>query len=438
MDLGKIFLVLKREYITRVRTKSFILSTLLTPLVLIGFGVLMVWIMTSGSSSEKKVGVVDETHVLVEHLIEKNENRYTDVTGIPIDTLKAMIFREEIDAYLVLQEKHIETNENAELIYGAGGGLAFSSEVRNDLRDVIQAERLKRANVSDEVKELFEKRPGLDTRKLSEEGKAEDDKAGFLSGLGFVLGLLIFIGLFGYGAILMRSVIEEKTNRIVEVITSSIKPIELLIGKVIGVCLLGFTQFAIWVLMYIGISIAAVPVAGILMQDQMMEVTQSQDINVEEIAAEAGFDPSSLDVLSVDPMIFVYFFLFFILGFFMYAALFAAIGSAVDSEQDTQQFMPILMLPIMAGYFLNTRVMVDPDSSIAVFASIFPLTSPINMITRITVTDVPLWEILSSFAALIACFFGVMWLSAKIYRVGILMYGKKATWGDLLKWIKQS
>ncbi len=438
MNFGKITLVLKREYLTRVRSKSFILSTLLTPLVLIGFGALMVWIMTSESSSEKTVGVVDETNVLVEHLIEKNEDRYTDATGIPLDTLKAMIFREEIDAYLVLQEKHIETNENAELIYGAGGGLAFSSDVRSDLRQVIQAERLKRANVSEEVKELFERRPGLDTRKLTEEGEAEDDKAGFLSGLGFVLGLLIFIGLFGYGAILMRSVIEEKTNRIVEVITSSVKPMELLVGKVIGVCLLGFTQFAIWVLMYIGISFAAVPVAGILMQDQIQEVTQSQDINMEEIAAEAGFDPSSLEVLSVDPMIFVYFFLFFILGFFMYAALFAAIGSAVDSEQDTQQFMPILMLPIMAGYFLNTRVMVDPDSSIAVFASIFPLTSPINMITRITVTDVPLWEIIASFAALIACFFGVMWLSAKIYRVGILMYGKKATWGDLLKWIRQS
>ena len=435
MDFGKVILVLKREYLTRVRAKSFILSTILTPIALLGVGALMVWLMTSDTDTKKSVGIFDETGVLVERMIELNEERYSNVSSLEIDSVKAMVQREELDAYLLLQEKHIETNENAELIYSGSGGLAFTGSVRGDLREVIQEERLNRANVSDEIKELFERRPGLDSRKLSAEGEAEDDKAGFLSALGFVLGLLIFIGLFGYGAILMRSVIEEKTNRIVEVITSSVKPMELLVGKVVGVCLLGFTQFAIWVVMYIGISIAAVPVAGLLMQDQLTELADNQEVN--QATQEAGFDPASLEVLSIDPMIFVYFFLFFILGFFVYAALFAAVGSAVDSEQDTQQFMPILMIPIMLGYFMNTRVMVDPDSTLAVFASIFPLTSPINMITRITVTDVPFWEILVSLVALVLTFFGVMWLSAKIYRVGILMYGKKATWGDLAKWVKQ-
>ena len=154
--------------------------------------------------------------------------------------------------------------------------------------------------------------------------------------------------------------------------------------------------------------------------------------------SEAGFDPASLEVLSIDPMIFVYFFLFFVLGFFMYAALFAAVGSAVDSEQDTQQFMPILMVPLMGAYILNTRIMVDPDSTLAVVASIFPLTSPINMITRIATTDVPFWEIGLSLLTLFLSFFGVMWVSAKIYRVGILMYGKKASFGDFAKWIRQS
>ena len=199
MNFGKVFLVLKREYITRARSKSFILSTILTPLVLMAFGALMVWIMTS-------------------------------------DT------------------------------------------VRSDLREVIQEERLSRANVTDEIKALFELRPQLDTRKLTAEGESEDDKAGFMSAVGFILGLLIFIGLFGYGAILMRSVIEEKTSRIVEIITSSIKPMELLVGKVVGVCLLGFTQFAVWIVMYVGISIAAVPVAGLLMQDQLADVTSNPEV----------------------------------------------------------------------------------------------------------------------------------------------------------------
>ncbi len=436
MSFSKILLVLKREYLTRARSKSFILSTILTPLALIAFGTFMVWIMTSETETQKSVGVYDTTGVLVENIISKDSTRYSDVSSLPFDTVKAMVLREEMDAYLLLEEKHIETNENAELIYSGSGGLAFTASVRGDVRDVIQEERLIRAEVSDEVRALFANRPGLDSSKLTAEGDTEDDKSGFMSGVGFVLGLLIFIGLFGYGAVLMRSVIEEKTNRIVEVITSSLKPIELLIGKVAGVCLLGFTQFTVWVLMYIGISVAAVPVAGLLLQDQISDVASSEEIN--QAAAEAGFDPASLEVLSIDPMIFVYFFLFFVLGFFMYAALFAAVGSAVDSEQDTQQFMPILMVPLMGAYILNTRIMVDPDSSLAVFASLFPLTSPINMITRIATTEVPVWQILASFVLLIASFFGVMWLSAKIYRVGILMYGKKASFGDFAKWIRQS
>lgn len=436
MDFGKIFLVLKREYITRARSKSFILSTILTPIVLIAFGSFMVWIVSSETDSEKIVGVYDSTGVLADHFIELNPDRYLDVSDLELDSVKALVLGEgELDAYLNLEEKHIETNENAELIYSGSGGLAFTGSVRGDLRQIVQEERLARANVSEEVKELFARRPGLDSRKLTDEGEAEDDKAGFMSAVGFVLGLLIFIGLFGYGAVLMRSVIEEKTNRIVEVITSSIKPIELLIGKVTGVCLLGFTQFAVWAFMYIGISIVAVPVAGLIMQDQLTEMASPEEINA--AAAEVGFDPASLDVLSIDPMIFVYFFLFFVLGFFMYASLFAAVGSAVDSEQDTQQFMPILMVPLMGAYILNTRIMVDPDSSLAVFASLFPLTSPINMITRIAVTDVPIWQILLSFILLIVSFYGIMWVSAKIYRVGILMYGKKASFSDLLKWIKQ-
>ena len=241
MDFYKIFLVLKREYITRVKSKSFILSTVLTPIVFIAFGAFMVWIVSSDTETEKSVGVYDQTGVLVQNLIALDSLRYSDVSDLPLDTVKAMVLREDLDAYLLLEEKHIETNDNAELIYAGSGGLAFSGSVRSDVRDVIQEERLSRANVSEEVKALFARRPGLDSRKLTAEGEAEDDKAGFMSGVGFVLGLLIFIGLFGYGAVLMRSVIEEKTNRIVEVITSSIKPIELLIGKVAGVCLLGFT-----------------------------------------------------------------------------------------------------------------------------------------------------------------------------------------------------
>ncbi len=436
MSFSKIFLVLKREYITRVRSKSFILSTILTPLMLVAFGALMVWItMADGSSSEKQIGIVDQTELLVEKLVELNPKRYLDLSDLDVDSVKNSVLAKNLDAYIVLDESHIENNAPIELVYGGSGGLALSSSVAGDVRSAVQEERLKRANITDEIRNIFETRPPLVTKKLTDTGQAESDRAGFMSIVGFVLGLLIFIGLFGYGSILMRSVIEEKTSRIVEIITSSIKPMELLVGKVLGVCLLGFTQFAIWMIMYVGISLAALPIASLFMQESINSLTSNDEVSM--AMNEAGFDLEMLGSFTLDPMLIVYFFLFFLLGFFMYAALFAAVGSAADSEQDTQQFMPILMLPIFAGYFLNTKVMMDPDTPLAVFASLFPLTSPINMITRIAVTDVPFWEILVSLIGLLISFFGIMWISAKIYRVGILMYGKKATWGDLAKWVRQ-
>src|SRR5690554_2197536 len=222
MNFSKVFLVLKREYITRVRSKSFILSTILTPLALVAFGALMFWIMTSDTETDKLVGVVDNTEVLVDKLVEKNKQRYIDVSEFSLDSVKSKVLSENLDAYIILDNKNIDSNETLELIYGGSGSIGFSGSVQSDLRDIIQEERLSRANVSDEVKALFEMRPRLDTRKLTAEGEAEDDKAGFMSAVGFILGLLIFIGLFGYGAILMRSVIEEKTSRIVEIITSSV------------------------------------------------------------------------------------------------------------------------------------------------------------------------------------------------------------------------
>lgn len=435
MSFSKILLVLKREYTTRVKSKSFILSTILTPVMLIAFGAFMVWITMSDSDTEKQIGIIDNTHVLAQNLIDLNELRYVDVSHLSVDSVKSQVQSKELDAYMILDNSHIDENATIELIFGGSGGIAFSSSVVGDIRNVIQEERLIRANISDDVRNIFETRPPLVTKKLTETGQAESDRAGFMSIVGFVLGLLIFIGLFGYGSIVMRSVIEEKTSRIVEIITSSIKPIELLIGKVIGVCLLGFTQFAIWIIMYTGASMAALPIASMFMQDSLDGLASDEEISL--AMTEAGFDVDSLDMFTLDPMLILYFFLFFILGFFMYAAIFAAVGSAADSEQDTQQFMPILMIPIFAGYFLNTKVMFDPDTPLAVFASLFPLTSPINMITRIAVTDVPFWQIATSLLGLVVFFFGIMWVSAKIYRVGILMYGKKASWGDLVKWVRQ-
>lgn len=429
MSLHKIWLVLKREYLTRVKSKSFIIITALTPLAFVAFMGIIVFISISETEVEKRIGILDETDVLVERLVELNETRYFDVSDREIEELRDEVMEGELDGYIVLTDSVIEHSKSPTLVHGGSGGLSFLSAVRSDLREAVREERLTRQNVSDEIREIFDTRTGLEAIKLTEEGESEDNTV-FASALGFVLGLLIFFGIFFYGALLMRSVIEEKTNRVLEVIASSVKPIELMFGKLFGVLSIALTQFGIWILFYTGLSIAAAPIAAMIVDAQM-------DSLPEEAASEA-FDPAMLDNLVIEPAIFIYFLLFFFLGFLIYSAMFAAIGAAVDNEQDTQQFMPIVGLPIFIAYFLNTKVMQAPDSSLSTFVSIFPLTSPINMISRIASTSVPAWQIIVSIMLMILTFFGIMWLAARIYRVGILMYGKKPSFKDLAKWIRQS
>lgn len=432
MNFEKIMLVLKREYITRVRTKSFILSTILTPLGLFGIMAISIYVsLPKDDESAKVVGVIDETGVVYTQLMDRNADRYTDVSDFPLDSVKADVLSGELDAYLIIDENNVTNEEQTTLIYGGSGGIAFIESVEDDIRAAYRNVRISRSQISDEVRQIFETRYNLDSRKLTEEGEQEDN-AIFGAVFGFVLGILIFVGLFGYGALLMRSVMEEKTNRIVEVIASSVKPIELMFGKLFGVCLLAITQFGIWIISYIGLSIAAAPIAAMIVSKQL------EGLPPEAMeAAPSGFDPASLDQFVVDPIIFLYFFLFFIVGFLIYSGIFAAIGAASESEQDTQQFMLPVMLPIFVGYMLNLQVMQNPDSNISVFASLFPLTAPVNMISRIAATEVPIWQIALSLLLMIGTFMGTMWLAAKIYRVGILMYGKKPTYKELAKWIRQ-
>jgi ABC-2 type transport system permease protein len=428
MSLHKIWPVLKREYLTRVKSKSFIIITALTPLAFVAFMGIIVYISISETEVEKRIGILDETNVLVERLIELNETRYFDVSDREINQLRDEVMAGDLDGYIVLSDSVIEHSKSPTLVHGGSGGLSFLSAVRSDLREAVREERLTRQNVSDEIRDIFETRTGLEAVKLTEEGESEDNTV-FASALGFILGLLIFFGIFFYGALLMRSVIEEKTNRVLEVIASSVKPIELMFAKLFGVLSIALTQFGIWILFYTGLSIAAAPVAAMIVDAQMDSLPQE--------AASEAFDPAMLDNLVIDPSIFIYFLLFFFLGFLIYSALFAAIGAAVDNEQDTQQFMPIVGMPIFIAYFLNTKVMQAPDSSLSTFVSIFPLTSPINMISRIASTSVPAWQIIVSILLMILTFLGIMWLAARIYRVGILMYGKKPSFKDLAKWIRQ-
>jgi len=420
MDLRKLKLIFNREYLTRIRKKSFIWSTILVPvglLLIIAFPVLIqLW----SSDSVEKVAIIDETNAIYERFNQLNSTRYVLATSDE-DQIRQDLQKGKISAYMVIANRHIENDIDPELIYKSGG-IQFLQSVTNDVRSVIRNERLNRIDVTDEVKNVLKKQPDLVKKKLTEEGKAKQDNSFALSAFGYVMAFFIYGAMFGYGAIIMRSVIEEKTNRIVEVIASSVKPVELMIGKVLGVGALGLTQFAIWSIASIGILAGAGP---------MMAFFSSPEGAAAGEQAAAGFS-----MPEISPMIWVYFILYYLFGYLIYSALFAAVGSAVDSESDAQQLQIPLMVPIILALVLMPQVITDPNSTLAIVTSLIPIFSPILMVARIPIIEVPFWQIGLSFVLMTATFYLFMLISAKIYKVGILMYGKKASFKELAKWVR--
>jgi len=442
INFSKIWLIIKREYKTRVQTKSFLLSTFLTPLLILGFMGFVIFMTVSDNEAPKQVIVIDETGRMLYPLTQLNATRYLPIKADQsIEQIRDLIMEDELDGYVLFDQTFLSEGTPATFVHNGSGGITFFESLRSDVRDVTRQIRLKDNDVSDAVIAIFEERPALENRRLNEAGVDEQSNA-FLSSIGGILiGVFIFIGLFGYGAILMRSVIEEKTSRIVEIITSSVKPIELMLGKLLGVCLVALTQFSLWIATYAGVTILAAPVAQFFINQRMGDFQNS--LNAVDATGTATNMPSDIDLsfleqFSIDPLFVLYFFVFFVLGFLMYSSIFAAIGAAVDSEQDSQQFMTPVMLPIFLGYMLNFRIAEAPDSTFAIVASLFPLTSPINMVTRMLVSNVPFWEVLLSILLLILSLIGMLLLAARIYRTGILMYGKKPTFKELYKWIRQA
>lgn len=428
MNWKQIFLVLKREYITRVRSKGFIWATILVPLGFVAFIGVMVFIQIWESDVTFEIGIKDETGQISQSLIKINPNRYLDYSDLSVDSLRVLVQTNEITGYIIFSEDIISEQRNPELIYSGSGGMEFLMSVESDFRQIIREEKLRRADVSDDIKQIFDERVSLDTRRLTRDGLEEDDDTIFLSFVGFLLGIIIFISIFSYGGYVTRGVIEEKTNRIIEVIASSVKPIELLTGKMAGVGALAMTQLGIWIIAFMGLSALAGPIALSLMES-------SSDMSGNMAEAEL---PAFLDLPSLPPSLIVYFVIFFILGYLLYSSLFAAIGSAADSETDTQQLMMPVALPIFLAYFIMFHTWRSPDSVLSVVSSMIPFFSPILMVTRIAITEVPFWQISIALILMMITFAGTMWISSKIYKVGILSYGSTASYKDLLKWIKQS
>lgn len=424
IDFRKIGIIIKREYFTRLRSKAFIVTTILLPLGVLILFALPIAIQFMESDTKYEFAVADETGDVYPKLAEMDSLRYRNYGGAEMAELRQLVMEGDINGYIRIGEEHISENRDLELIYGGSGGIELVTDLQSQLRSAIREVKMDRAQVSEDLRSTLDQRPSLSTRKLTEEGQEEEANTMFLFIMGYGMAFVMYFAMFGYGGLVMRSVIEEKTNRIVEIIASSVKPFELLVGKILGVGALGFTQFMIWVAAGAGILAFGAPLAL-----SMLGGDGGQ-------GGAGGAAASIPEIPSIDPMIWVWFVLFFLLGYFIYSAIFAAVGSAVESETDTQQLMIPLMIPIIIAIILLPKVASDPDSTLAVVSSLIPFLSPVLMIARIPITDVPAWELGLCVALMLGTIAGVLALGAKIYRVGILKYGKRATFSEMMKWIR--
>lgn len=441
--MGKIGLIIGREYYTRVRKKSFIVMTLLAPVLLAGFLVLAIW-LSVGNTAQQKVLVVDGLG-LTDNLFKNTDKvifTYTETATSDEDFIKS-----DYDLILRINDKIIENNK-AELSYKKLPPLSVQTYINTELNHIMESYRLMKQDTTPELKKFIKevypniKKPvELNVIDVENKESGKDKRQSTLVGFAFAFLIYMFILLFGLQV--MRGVIEEKSNRIVEVIISSIKPFELMMGKIVGIAMVGLTQFLIWVI-FTGVLVTLA--SGIFFNDiydaaqQAKEIQMAKNINPADINQMLNNNNNEVfDLLfnRINWYIMIGLFLFyFIFGYLMYAALFAAIGSAVDNETDTQQFMWPVTIPLIFAFIVAQLSVENPESNTVFWTSVFPLTSPVVMMVRVAMGTAQLWELLFSMSLLITGFLLCTWLAGKIYRTGILMYGKKITYKELFKWIK--
>ena len=446
--MNKIALIIKREYITRVRKKSFIIMTLLTPFLFALIFIIPALVMTNEDKEFKKIAVIEDRSDLFTNVIpDTRDVDFEYLTGVRLNDIKNTF--SEMGYYGILYiSPDLVTNPDAiQLISRKQPPIGLLDHISGSLEKEIERQKLLAYNIEnlDEILRTINTSVRVQTIKMDETGAARETSTGISMALAYIGGFLMYMLVFMFGSMVMRGVIEEKTNRIVEVIVSSVKPVQLMMGKIIGVALVGLTQFALWIVLTLALVMVVktnlLP-EGAMQQIQQLPqslaeadqavpgatatVTPEQLTEFQQIFAGALNQPWGLIIFS--------FIFFFLTGYLLYASVFAAIGSAVDNETETQQFMLPVTIPIILGLVVAMGTMQNPESSLSFWFSIIPLTSPIVMMARIPF-DVPAWEIALSMGLMLITIIGVVWMAAKIYRTGILMYGKKTSYKELWKWL---
>ena len=432
-----ILLIIQREYLTRVKKKSFIVMTILGPLLMGGLIAGFAYLSMNQGDSISMIRVVDETGVLAGKLTNSKTVIFTKDT-MPIQTARHLFNPNTDYGILYLPANTLQKPDATVLYTEKQPNLTVVGYLESELSKNIENMKLTDAGIQKSTLDSIKTDISLQQKPVDPSGKDKSFSAGVTAGIGFGAGLLIYMFIFMYGIQVMRGVIEEKTNRIVEVIISSVKPFQLMMGKIIGIALVGLTQFLLWIVLTMAISGTATSLIVGKDQSKLAEMQQKQMIQNSNIPQEK-MQPASMDFMKIFEgfnitKILLCFVFYFLGGYLLYSALFAAIGAAVDAETDTQQFMLPITIPLIFAYVVSTIVMTNPESELGYWFSIIPFTSPIVMMVRMPF-DPPVIDIVISMVLLVAGFVFTTWIAAKIYRTGILMYGKKPTYKELFRWL---
>ena len=435
---NNIGIIIGREFNERVRKKSFIITTLLMPILMIALMAAPALIMEFSQGDEKQIAVIDESGLILPHL-ENDETLSFEPTDYTVE--EARMALADHFAVLHIGSDVLKTN-SVRLYANSSTSISLEGTIRSQIEQILEAEKLKHYQINDLDKILAEVETNISLQTLrndKEESEQSSSSSIVATVLGYILGFVLYMFLLIYGAMVMQSVIEEKNNRVLEVMVSSVSPFQLMMGKILGVASVAVLQVVIWGVLICGGGALIVP--QLMPSDVMAGVEMMQQGSPEAAAALAELDPDMLQAVAAMTdagyifKIFVCLLLFVFGGYLLYSAMFAAIGSAVDNVQDAQQLQTPVTLPIILALLLMMAVINDPNSPVAFWASMIPLTSPIVMMARIPY-DIPMWEIGLSLVILYASFIVMVWLAAKIYRVGIFMYGKKPTLKELWKWVR--
>ncbi|MBQ9654079.1 MAG: ABC transporter permease [Bacteroidales bacterium] len=469
MNISKLGIIIRREYLNKVKKKSFLIITFLAPILFAAIAVLPSVIMMGTKEEAKKVGVLDASGIVTPFLESNEIIEYVPLEGVTADEVKADLKSYGIDVLLSIGELNPETRTVTADSYSEKPlGLDTGSLMENRINDAIEAYRIESYGIEnlEEIMAGVKSNIHLHSYTIDESGKESISESGVYMAISMILGMALYMFIALFSGMVMSSVIEEKSSRVVEVLVSSVKATELMFGKIIGVALVALTQFLLWIVLTLVIIAAAMgiigkdKIMGAMGDDQMTQMTAQMTesmtpgvhmpdatIDLESAVAAAdtaavAAEPSGLNAIMSTlgniniGQIVIAFLLFFIFGYLLYASLFAAIGSAVENEGDSNQLQLPVTIPLLLGFFVALYAFKAPDSQLVFWFSMIPFTSPIVMLARLPF-GVATWELILSIVLLIITFIACAWASAKIYKVGILMYGKKSTFKDLWKWLKQ-